>query len=393
MACVTEIVDDLEVRIRSVVGPGQVVLHEPRFDARDIGLVTQTVQSSFVSSVGDAITQFECQLSEITGAAHVIAVTSGTAALQLAVTVAGVPGGSEVLVPAMTFAATANAVVHAGGVPHFIDSEPMDFGVNCDYLETYLNEIGVWRSGKFINRVTGRHISAIVPVHVFGRITNMERFMALTGSFGLTVIEDAAEALGSWRHGTHAGLFGAAGVLSFNGNKIVTTGGGGAILTNDDAFAIKARHLATTAKTPHPFEFLHDTVGYNFRMPAINAALGLGQLQRFSEITRAKAVLASRFGVAFADCAWAQFLPTLGDQTSNAWLNAIKLNDQYAYARDEILTQLIDRGLGCRPIWKLLSDLPHFGMSPRMELSVAPALQRQVINLPSSPFLSEVTDG
>ena len=269
--------------IRSVVGPVGVALHEPSFCGEELRYLKECIGSTFVSSVGPFVDRFESDLREFTGADHVVATTSGTAALQVALRLAGVGPGDEVLVPALTFVATANAVSYLGAVPHFVDCEERTLGLDPVALREHLETVVEIRDGRCVNRVNGNVIRAMIPVHTFGHPAAIDDLLEVAFDFRMDVVEDAAESLGSTSRGRHTGTTGLAGILSFNGNKIITTGGGGAILTDDPELASKARHLTTTSKVAHSWEYAHDEIGYNYRMPNLNAALGCAQIEKLPD--------------------------------------------------------------------------------------------------------------
>lgn len=375
---------ELTMAIRSVVGNGDVALHEPSIGKDEIQDVINCLQSGYVSSIGKSITNFEDELCSITGAKHAIAVVNGTSAIHLALVAAGVKQFDEVLVPALTFVGTVNPIVIAGAVPHFCDSNLSNFGIDVNKLENYLQEISEMRDGFCWNKNTKRRIFAILPVHIFGHIGEIGRLCELAAKYNLLVIEDAAEALGSWKGGVHAGCFGLCGVLSFNGNKIVTTGGGGAILTSNDSIARKLRHIATTAKIIHHYEYRHDELGFNYRMPALNAALGLAQLKRLQLFLDSKKRLLELYQIAFnGSRACKLYLPPV-NCASNNWLIAIILDESALEWREEILEGLYKNGLGCRPVWGLLSEQKHLLCFPKMNLDNSIYLSRRLINIPSS---------
>lgn len=376
--------------LRTVAGSAcePMPLHVPEFTQAEQALVMDCIDSSFVSSVGKYVDQFEAMLAKFTGARRVVAVVNATAALEVALSVAGVRAGDEVIVPALSFVATANAVAHCGAIPHFVDSDANTLGLDPLALEDYLDSIGEVSSGSLRNRESGRRIAAVVPMHTFGHPVDMVKLMAVAGRFHLPVVEDAAESLGSFIADRHTGTFGLMGVLSFNGNKIVTTGGGGAILTNDHALADRLKHLTTTAKRPHRWEFFHDEVAWNFRMPNLNAALGCAQLERLPDFITRKRVLAARYATATAGCSGCNFMAEPAGTRSNYWLNTIRLNQSDRSARDRVLAATNDAGYQCRPVWSLLSGLPMYADSPRGELRVAQRLENSLINLPSSPKLA-----
>jgi len=374
--------------IHSVVGTGPVALHEPHFAGNEWTYLKACLDSTFVSSVGKFVDRFEAQLADYTGARHAVAVMNGTAALQVAMQLAGVQRDDEVLIPALTFVATACAVRYCDAVPHFVDSEPRTLGVDVAALRAYLQGIADIRNGQCVNRTTGRIIRALVPMHVFGHPMDIEAAVTLARDFHLALIEDAAESLGSTLHGRHAGTFGVMGTLSFNGNKTVTTGGGGAILIEDPQLARRARHLTTTAKVPHRWEFQHDEVGYNYRMPNLNAALGCAQLEQLDGFVAAKRRLFERYRVAFAQVDGVRLLAEPPGSRSNYWLQTLLLDEPAAGQRDFILAATNDAGLMTRPVWTLLHRLQPYREFPRMDLSTAEALARRIINIPSSSQLA-----
>jgi len=376
--------------LRDVVGAPRetiVPLHAPTFTARDAELVQNCLTSTFVSSVGQYVDRFEAALAAYTGAAHAVAVVNGTAALQVALTVAGVKRDDEVLIPALSFVATANAVAHCGAVPHFVDSSERTLGMDPEALERYLSDVVQLTPDGAINRLTRRRIAAVVPMHTFGHPVEMVRLVEVAAQFRLVVIEDAAESLGSTYRGRHAGTFGQLATLSFNGNKIVTTGGGGAILTSDPDLAQRAKHLTTTAKRPHRWAFEHDAIAWNFRLPNLNAALGCAQMERLPELVASKRELARRYQDAFDGCDGVRFVREPDDTCSNYWLNTIMLQAADADERDRVLQVTNDAGYQCRPVWRLLHTLPMFVQCPRADLPVARRLEATLINLPSSPSL------
>jgi perosamine synthetase len=279
-----------------------------------------------VSYNGAYVTRFEEELAAFTGAQRAVAVVNGTAALHLALRLAGVQPSDEVLIPALTFVATANAIAYCGAVPHFVDSETQSLGIDAGKLDVYLDDVAEQRGDAFFNRRTGRCLRALVPVHVFGHPCDLDALAGVCERFGLAMVEDAAEALGSHYKGTHVGTRGRMAVLSFNGNKIITTGGGGAVLTGDDVLADRIKHLATTAKMPHPWAYIHDEVGYNYRMPNINAALGCAQLEQLPGFLRRKRTLAARYAEAFRDVEGVTFVQEPAWGRSNYWLNALSIS-------------------------------------------------------------------
>ncbi|MEY4591822.1 MAG: hypothetical protein RIR18_717 [Pseudomonadota bacterium] len=374
--------------VASVIDLKPVALHEPCFQGNEWLYLKECLDSTFVSSVGKFVDRFEAELTTYTGAQHAVAVVNGTAALHVALLLAGVEAGDEVLMPALTFVATANAVSYCGAVPHFVDSEAKTLGVDPLALREYLQRIVIRRGNLSVNRETGRVLRALVPMHVFGHPVDIEGLLAVAEEFNLVLIEDAAESLGSFWHGRHTGNFGLLGTLSFNGNKTITTGGGGAILTNDSALAKRAKHLTTTAKLAHRWEFEHDEIGYNYRMPNLNAALGCAQLESLPDFLAAKRRLHAAYSRAFSGLNGVSLLNEPAGASSNYWLQALVLDEALAGERDEILAATNDAGLMTRPLWKLMPQLRPFAGCPKAPLPVAESLVSRVINIPSSAVLA-----
>lgn len=374
--------------IREVVGPGQVALHEPRFDGNEWLYLKECLDSNYVSSLGKFVDQFEQSLANYTGAKYAISVVNGTAALQIALNLAGVNRGEEVLLPALTFIATANAISYLGAVPHFVDSEESSLGIDVLKLREYLSANTEEQSGLCVNKSTKRVIRALVPMHTFGHPSDLEQLLSIARDFNLVLVEDAAESLGSFYKGQHTGTFGLLGSLSFNGNKIITTGGGGAILTNNEALARRAKHLTTTAKISHKWEFDHDEIGFNYRMPNINAALGCAQIEKLPEKIHSKRELFKRYKEEFKQISGASIFEESSNSQSNYWLQTLLLEDDNLRLRDSILDASNKAGIRTRPAWKLMSNIAPYRNSPAMSLEAANSLYRRAINLPSSPFIS-----
>lgn len=362
-------------------------LHEPYFSGNERRYVDECITSGWVSSVGSYVNQFEERLVDFTGARHAIAAVNGTAALHICLLVSGVLSGEEVLVPTLTFVATANAVTYCGAIPHFIDADFDTLGISVDKLERYLNDIALVKNDTCINKKTGRKIAALCVTHIFGHPADLDLIVALCEKFHITLIEDAAEALGSYYKNTHVGNFSAVSALSFNGNKIITTGGGGAILTNNDKLAERARHLTTTAKAQHQWKYFHDEVGYNYRMPNINAALGCAQLECIEDCLHLKRNLANAYQTLFSDVDQISFFQEAEFSKSNYWLNVLLLDSADRTTRDEVLQLLCDNDIICRPIWELMHRLPMYRDCPGMDLSNAEEMQSKIILLPSSPSI------
>lgn len=383
----TELVAEVKAAVSAVIRFGPVGLHEPKFQGNEWLYLKECLDTGFVSSVGKFVDRFEAELAAYTGAKYAIAVVNGTAALHTTLMLAGVGLEDEVLVPTLTFVATANAVRYCGATPHFVDSEESTLGMAAESLREHLESITEQRNGQCVNTTTGKVIRAMVPMHAFGHPADLDGLLSIAHDFNLALIEDAAESLGSYYHGRHTGTFGVMGALSFNGNKVLTTGGGGAILTDDPALARRAKHLSTTAKLPHRWAFEHDEVGYNYRMPNINAALGCAQLELLPDFLAAKRRLHNRYRDAFSDIRHVRLMVEPTSCQSNYWLQTLLLDDEVANQRDAVLDACNDAGFMTRPVWNLMHRLNPYRNCPRALLMVAESLGRRVINIPSSAFL------
>lgn len=382
--------DAVIARLRGVIGvrDGPVPLHEPEFSGAEWEMVRDTLDGGWVSSVGKYVDRFEADIAAACGTRHAVAVVNGTAALEVALIVAGVRPGDEVVMPALSFVATANAALHMGAVPHFADVSPVTLGLDPQALGAHLERVAMMQDGVAVNRRTGRRITAVVPMHCFGLPVEMDALADVAARFGLEVIEDAAEALGSTRDGRPCGGFGRLAALSFNGNKILTTGGGGAIVTDDADLARRAKHLTTTAKVPHRWSFDHDAAGFNYRMPNLNAALGCAQLEQLADRLLRKRALAARYEAALAGFDGAEIQPAPPGTEPNFWLNTLVLTADNAGRRDAVLDRLHAAGLLCRPVWTPLHLLAHLAHAPRAELPVTADLAARIISLPSSAGLA-----
>ncbi len=375
--------------LNTVVGdaPRPVALHEPAFQGNEWNYVKDCLDSGWVSSVGSYVDRFESELGDHIGG-YAVAVVNGTAALHTCMKLAGVEANDEVLVPALTFIATANAVSYCGAVPHFIDSTEITLGIDPARLAEYLGTIAKVDADACWNRRTGRRIKAVEPMHTSGHPVDLDPLLQVAAQYRLSVVEDAAESLGSYYKGRHTGSIGPIGALSFNGNKIITSGGGGAIVTRDRALAAAARHLTTTARLPHRWSFQHDQIGYNYRMPNINAALGCAQLQELPALLRRKRRITQRYVAAFANIKGARIFSEPAFASSNYWLNLLVLDEDQSGKRDEILELTNARDIHTRPPWTPIPSLPMYSKSPQMELEVVASLARRIVCLPSSPRLA-----
>ena len=367
--------------IKNLYGnPEAVPLHAPVFIGNEKKYVIDTIDSSMVSSIGAYVNAFEDHVKQFTGAKYAVAMSNGTVALQIALYLAGVRPGDDVLTQALTFVATANAIVHAGGAPIFTDSDKETMGMSPDSLEEFLRTQTVLKEDGCYNAVTKKRIGACVPMHTFGHPVKIERIKALCDKYKIALVEDAAESLGSWTNEKHTGLFGMMGTLSFNGNKTVTTGGGGMIITDDATLGKRAKHITTTAKIPHPYEFFHDEVGYNFRMPNINAALGCAQMEALPEFLKSKREIAFLYR-RFFDSMGIQFFTERKETKVNYWLNSIILKDRAE--RDRFLDFSNGNGVRTRPIWTLMNKLPMYRHCQTTPLETAQWFEDRVVNIPS----------
>jgi len=381
--------DQVIEAIRSVVGSGPAALHEPSFNGNEIAYLTECINSTYVSSAGKFVDRFEKELAEYTGAKYVVAVVNGTAALHIALKLAGVLPGDEVLIPALTFVATANSVIYCNATPHFVDSEELTLGIDSNKLREYLKVNTEQVSNECININTGKVIRVIVPMHTFGHPSDLEGLLSVANDFNIVMVEDAAEALGSYYGGQHVGTFGKLGTLSFNGNKTITTGGGGAIVTDDESIARHAKHLVTTAKLPHAWEFNHDEVGFNYRMPNLNAALGCAQLEQLPAKLNFKRELFNNYQRAFEEVEEINLFAEPVKSKSNYWLQTLLLKEGDFSKRDSILESTNALGLMTRPAWTLINKLEPFKGYQSMELNCALSLEKRIINIPSSDNLQE----
>lgn len=356
-------------------------LHEPVFPGKEKEYLLECLRTTMVSSVGPFVSQFENEVCKYTGSKYAVATTNGTSALHIALKLVGVESNTEVLTQALTFVATANAISYCHAFPVFIDSESDSLGLCPVKLKKFLVEETEKRADGVYNKKTGRKIVACVPMHVFGHSVKIQQIISICDSFGIKVIEDAAEALGSFSEKKHLGTFAPIGVLSFNGNKVITTGGGGMLLLQDEALAKKAKHLTTTAKISHAWEFFHDEVGYNYRLPNLNAAMGCAQMELLPGFIKNKRETAKKYEKFFGENN-ISFLKEPAGTESNYWLNAIFLKDRAE--RDQFLQYCHDEGILARPVWRLMPDLPAFKDCSCTDLSVARNISDRLVNLPSS---------
>ncbi|WP_045212500.1 LegC family aminotransferase [Desulfonatronovibrio magnus] len=401
--------DNICQALAQVLGDGSKPLHEPCFKGNEWEYLKECLDSSFVSSVGKFVDRFEDMLAEYTGAKRAVAVVNGTAALHMSLLLAGVRPGDEVIIQPLTFVATCNAISYLGATPVFVDIDQDILGMSPEALQAWLRENVELReesdtlhphSSRFplsasrspnqpqpFNKQSGRRISAILPMHTFGHPCRIDEIVDICHEYNIPVVEDAAESLGSFYKGIHTGNFGRLGVLSFNGNKTITTGGGGAIITNDEDLADQAKYLTTTAKRPHKWEYFHDRIGYNYRLPNLNAALGCAQMEQLPEFINKKRELASKYEQALESIPGVSFFKEPKNSKSNYWLNTIILDKQSSHSRDDILESTNRAGYMTRPAWTLMHKLPMFKNCAKADLSTAEDLETRIINIPSSPGL------
>lgn len=384
----SRVADLIVSALRDTLGEGNFALHGPRFAGNEQRYVQDCIESTYVSSVGAYVARFESELAAYTGARRAVAVVNGTAALQVALRLAGVEANDEVIIPSLTFVGTANAVHYLGAIPHFADSNPSTLGLDPLALREWLRINAESAGDGYRNRSTGRRLRALVPVHVFGHPCDIDGLLAVARDFRLSLVEDAAESLGSFYQGQHTGTFGLLGTLSFNGNKVITTGGGGAILTNDERLADHAKHITTTAKRPHRWEYFHDDIGYNFRMPNLNAALGCAQLEQLPDFIISKRRLFGKYKQVFAGFQDVRLFEEPSDCESNYWLETLILGEHIVEQRDEVLEATNDAGLMTRPVWQLMHQLEPYKKCPCAPLPFAESVVQRLINLPSSAGLA-----
>lgn len=362
-----------------------IPLHEPRFNGNEKKYLEECIDSTFVSSVGKFVDSFEEKLAEFTGVKKAVLCVNGTNALHLCLELVGVEKDDEVITQPLTFIATTNAITYANAIPVFVDVDKDTMGLSPEALKAFLDENAKVENNKCFNKNTGRRIKACMPMHTFGHACRIEEIKAICDKYFIELVEDAAEGMGSYLNGKHLGTFGTLGAISFNGNKIMTTGGGGVILTNDESLAKRAKHLSTQSKIPHPWEYRHDEIGYNYRMPNLNAAIGLAQLEQLPKFIENKRDLADKYAAYFEN-SYINFVTDRAQEKSNYWLNAIIFNNKAE--RDLFLENTNSNGVMTRPIWQLANTMPMFAQCPSGDLSNSIWLEERVVNIPSSVRLS-----
>lgn len=383
----SQIIDFIRSRFQIT---GDIPLHAPTFGTSERKYLLDCLESTFVSSVGAYVDRFEDELANYTGATRAVSVVNGTAGLHVALRLVGVGPGDLVLTQSLSFVATCNAITYCGALPMFADVDRETLGLSPLAMETLLEQVAIRDDQGSVHRASGRRIRACVPMHTFGHPVDLDGLINVCDKWGISLVEDAAEALGSFYHGRHVGLSGEVGVFSFNGNKIITTGGGGALIFSDVQLASRARHITTTAKRPHPWEFVHDELGYNYRMPNINAALGCGQLERLSHFVEVKRNLATEYEDFFRGSDLV-FCKEPDGTKSNYWLCAVLCSDRTA--RNALLSEGNHKGIGLRPVWTPMHQTVMYADSLRGPLPITEYLADHLVNLPSSPPLTTVLAG
>ena len=378
---ISDIANEFIAYTKSIFGNDSIPLHRPVFNGNERKYLVDCIESNFVSSVGPKVTEFEEKVARFTGSKHAIATVNGTAALHVAIELIGVKPGDEVISQALTFIATCNAISYAGAKPLFIDVDLDTMGLSPSALKIFLKANAKKTVNGTFNKISGKRISACLPMHTFGFPCRIDEITDICSDWNIPLIEDAAESLGSYVGSHHTGTFGSMGTLSFNGNKVITTGGGGMIITDDSELAKHAKHITTTAKIPHSYEFIHDAIGYNYRMPNLNAALGCAQMESLEDFLTIKAQLANQWNSFFNERD-VNFVNSIDGNKSNHWLNAIILESRED--RDNFLRLTNDAEIMTRPIWTLMSKLPMFKDCQTDGLKNSLWLKDRVVNIPSS---------
>jgi len=358
-----------------------VLLHCPEFIGNEIKYLAECIDTKYVSYVGRFVVDMENKIKEITGAKNAVALVNGTSALHMLLLAIGIEPGDEIITQSLSFVATSAAIVHAQATPIFVDVEHNTLGMSPESLHKFLDKYAEIKNGKCINKKTRKQIKTIIPMHTFGHPVRIDEIQKICDEYSLLLIEDSAESLGSFYKGKHTGTFGKAGIFSFNGNKLATTGGGGMVITDDETIANRIRYISTTAKRPHRWEFYHDEVGYNLRMPSLNAAVGLAQLEYLDKMLENKRETAHLYQK-FFDTTGIKFITEPDNAKSNYWLNAILFDDRKQ--RDEFLEYSNDNGVQTRPAWALLHTLPPYQHCQHTETPNAEYIVDRLVNIPSS---------
>lgn len=362
-----------------------IPLHAPIFSGNERAYLMDTIDSTFVSSVGEYVSRFEEEFAAYVGAKYAVAMVNGTAALHIALSLLNISNANEVLISPLTFVAPCNAIRYCNADPIFIDIEKDTLGICPDSLRTFLDRHTVFKNGHSINKETGKIIKACILMHVFGFPSKIEEILSICRERNIITIEDASEGLGSFYQGKHVGTFSECGVFSFNGNKVLTTGGGGMLVTDNQQMAEQAKHITTTGKQSHPWEYYHDVLAYNYRLPNLNAALGCAQLEMLPKFLVKKRELSNQYKAHFNRLGLTYF-DSSENRIPNYWLNTLLLED--SLARDVFLKTTNENGIMTRPAWRLMNDLPMYQCCQSVTLSNAVFMQNRLVNIPSTPILS-----
>lgn len=363
---------------------GSIPLHAPLFMGNEKKYLEECIDTTMVSSVGKFVNLFEERVAEYTGARRAVVCDNGTNALYLSLVLAGLSSSDEALTQPLTFIATANAIAYCGASPVFLDVDRDTMGMSPEALGKFLADETRMVNGECYNRNTGKRIKVCVPMHTFGHPCRIDKIASLCKEYGIILIEDAAESIGSYYKGKHTGIFGSIGMISFNGNKTITTGGGGVMLFNDEEIAERAKYISTQAKVPHPWNFIHDQIGFNYRMPNVNAAIGVAQMENLEIYLKKKRALASKYREFFKNTS-VRFFNQPEYCLSNFWLNALIFNSRND--RDLFLKQSNEQGIATRPLWTLMNKLPMYASCERDSLENCLWLEDRVVAIPSSVIL------
>ena len=385
-----KIVDIISKNIYKISSSKKLILHSPFIKKDDFKSVNKCLKSTYISTVSNYTNFFEKKLGQFTKSKYVISTINGTSALQVAISACGIKKNEEVLIPNLNYIASSNATLYCNAIPHFIDVEKKSLGIDIDKLNTYLKNISVKKRGKLYNKKTKKIISAIIPTHIFGNPCRIDKLLKLSKFYNLKIIEDASEALGTFYKNKHLGTFGDIGILSFNGNKIISTGGGGALLIKDKKVFKKALSLTKISrKNNYSQNYDYDGIGYNYRLPGLNASLGISQIKKIKKILNLKKKINKKYKKIFKENKYFTLLHEIEKTKSNHWLNTIFLFNSNLQLRDRVVNELNKRNIGARPVWKLMHKIKHLSKFPKDNLSNSIILEKGLINLPSSPEIYE----
>ncbi len=385
-----KIVDIISKSINEISSSKKLTLHSPFIKKDDIESVNKCLKSTYISTVSNYTNFFEKKLGQFTKSKYVISTINGTSALQVAIIACGVKKDEEVLIPNLNYIASSNATLYCNAIPHYIDVEKKTLGIDIDKLNNYLKNISFKKRGKLYNRKTKKIISAIIPTHIFGNPCRIDKLLRLSKFYNLKIIEDASEALGTFYKNKHLGTFGDVGILSFNGNKIISTGGGGALLIKDKKVFEKALSLTKISrKNNYSWNYDYEGIGYNYRLPGLNASLGISQIKKIKKILNLKKKINKKYKKVFKENNYFTLLHEIEKTKSNHWLNTIFLFNSNLQLRNLVINELNKRNIGVRPVWKLMHKIKHLSKFPKDNLSNSIILEKGLINLPSSPEIYE----